>query len=129
VIPVSITLRVNRILGPGPALALATGLLFSGCSYSAVTGPHSGPAKIGESDTHFFYTKCGLGETLFDIDGSLWQPVGIDLAEERPPAGVGSPDDEGTLTLVAPDRAEFRSSQGRVFVLERRPGDLVTDGC
>lgn len=111
------------------AVALCLGL--GACTYSSETAPQSGPATIGVSISYSVYTECGFRLSLFDLDGSLWTPVDVDPAEmTRVPAGFESPDDEGTITLMSPERAEYRSSQGRVLVLARHEGNLEQpSGC
>jgi hypothetical protein len=100
-----------------------------GCTFTSVYKPHSGPAEIGVPVKDSFFTECGLHQTVFDLDGSLWVPVDVDPNEQRALDGVETPVDMGTLTLVAPDRAEYRSSSGRVFTLARREGDLTVREC
>jgi hypothetical protein len=104
-------------------------LVFLGCTAPSEVVARSGPAVIGVPVPGVFYTGCGLGQTVFDIDGSLWQPMDVDLADTKPPEDVASPNDEGTVTLVRSDRAAFTSSTGAVFTLSRREGSQVNPGC
>lgn len=113
---------MNLILRIAVVLYLGLG----GCTYSSETAPHSEPATIGVPIEYSLDTDCGLRLSLFDLDGSLWMPLDVDPAEmNRTPAGFYGPHDEGTITLISPDRAEYRSSQGRVLVLVRHDGNLV----
>jgi hypothetical protein len=125
---------------PSPADAIVRGLvglikigiitlLVIGCAAPSEVVARSGPAVIGVPVPGAFHTGCGLGQTVFDIDRSLWQPMDIDLADTKPPEDVASPNDEGTLTLVRSDRAAFTSSTGAVFMLSRREGSQVNPGC
>lgn len=113
--------------------AIVSGLLLvvitAGCSFEASQVPHSSPTTIGSSVQGTFFTGCGLHQTVFDIDGSLWAPRDLEASESAAPPGVATPQDDGTLSLVQRDLAEYTSSQGVTFALVRRPGSLVQRDC
>ena len=85
--------------------------------------PTSGTVEMGveyEFDSH----HCGL-QWLTDFDGSFWIP------EEAPGK---DPDfyynqDQGTMTLVSANTAEYRSSTGEVAELHRYEGPIVLEGA
>ena len=124
-----------RTTGHGAARALlVVGLTVfqMACSYSAQGAAHSGPAAIGVPE------KIGLwdcedardGPTVVDFDESLWLPVGADPANLMSLADAADgPGDWATMTLVAADRAEYRSNRGPVFTFERHGDTLTFEGC
>lgn len=104
-------------------------LLVGACTYTSIVTPKSEPTSVGTSAEYTVYVGCGLRQSVFDLDGSLWVPVGVSSEDmSRTPAGFEAPDDTGMLTLVARNRAEFLSSQGRLIVLDRHEGNLEIDG-
>lgn len=111
------------------ALVALVSIGIVSCTFSSVYEPLSPPAEIGVPVEGTFFTECGLHQTVFDLDGSLWAPVDLDPADRRPPDGVRSPTDTGSLTLLAPNRAQYRSSMGRVFELQRREAELRVSDC
>jgi len=125
----------KRITGHRPTRALlvvALAIFPMACSYSATAAAHSGPATLGVPE------KVGLwdcedardGPTLADFDKSLWLPVGADPADLMNLAEVADgPGDTGTMTLVAADRAEYRSDRGPVFAFERDGDTFEFKGC
>lgn len=107
----------------------AVALILMGCTVCGEYDVgHSARVPVGSSEETNIYTECGLRQSLFDLDGSLWRPLHPSAAEQAPP-GIGVPTDEGTLTLVAQDRAEWRSKLGGVVPLVRREGSLTVCGC
>ena len=85
--------------------------------------PASGAVEMGV-EYEFDSQHCGL-EWLTDFDGSFWTP------EEVPGK---DPDfyynqDQGTMTLVSANTAEYRSSTGEVAVLHRHEGPIVVEGA
>ena len=112
-------------------LSLALAVLVAACTFVSVVTPKSGPASVGSSAPYTVYVGCGLRQSLFDLDGSLWVPIGVSNEDfTKTPSGFVGPDDAGTLSLVAPDKAEYRSSQGRVIELVRHAGNLeIPSGC
>lgn len=122
-------LRRPRPFSTGRRMALVVLAFVAGCTFTQEYVPLSEPVPIGTSVQQSFFTGCGLGQTVFDLDGSLWQPRDLDLEVTTPPPGVDSPNDEGTITLLSPDLAEFTSSVGGTFALVRRPGTLAVQGC
>ena len=111
------------------SLALATA--SCGLYVVSVVTPESGPASVGSSAPYTVYVGCGFRQSVFDLDGSLWVPIGVSNEDlTKTPSGFVGPDDAGTLSLVAPDKVEYRSSQGRVIELVRHAGDLeIPSGC
>jgi hypothetical protein len=76
---------------------------------------------------------CGetpAGPTFADFDESLWFPVEADPFHFVSPTvdGIG-PADSGTMTLVAPDRAEYRTHGGQLFTFERAGNEFTFEGC
>lgn len=114
---------------------LLSALAAVGCSATATA--HSAPAPSGRAPTHVAATEpppvangclqhhapCGSGVTLgkrypFEIDvhcgvtnagfdGRLWRADPPLIDGGNPPPGWDSPYQAGTMTLTAPDQAEF----------------------
>ena len=114
---------------PRAVFALTVIVVLAAC-VSSEYAPHSDPIEVGHSVRQIVATECGLDNAVFDIDGSLWVPTVIS-AEDREgvPAGFEADNDNGLLTLVSEDEAEYRSSQGRVVTLRRLSGNLVVQDC
>jgi len=110
------------------AVLLALAVAVSACHWSSTDAPHSGPAEIGVPVEWIINTSCGLDWAVYDLDGSLWSPTGIE-AGDRNGTAAGDDNDVGTLTLISKDRAEYRTSLGRVVPLARLPGDFTRDDC
>ena len=107
-------------------------IFLTACSYSATAAAHSRPATLGVPE------KVGLwdcedardGPTLADFDKSLWLPIGADPADLMDLADVADgPGDTATMTLVAADRAEYRSDRGPVFTFARHGDTYTFEGC
>jgi hypothetical protein len=78
-------------------------------------GPPDGPgAVIGVAYPFDLYTHCGVRSARFD--GRDWNadPPLLDEYGANPPPGWGNPFDRGTMTLIGPNLAEFRSDAGHV---------------
>jgi hypothetical protein len=127
------TLRTRSTRAAAGALllvVLATAL--GACSYSSTTAAHSGPATLGVPQAIGLW-DCGevpSGPTVVDFDESLWLPVGADPYElASPPVDGDGPADTGTMTLLAPGRAEYRSDRGPVFTFERHGDEFTFEGC
>lgn len=105
---------------------------LSACSYSSTTAAHSGPATLGVPQEIGLW-DCGeapSGPTIVDFDESLWLPDGADPVEvANPPVDGNGPADTGTITLVAPDLAEYRSDRGPAFAFERHGDEFTFEGC
>jgi hypothetical protein len=89
-----------------------------------VEGPPFGPgAEVGVGYEYSLYTHCGI--LWAEFDGRLWDasPALADQAG-NPPPGWGNPYDEGTMSLLEEDLAEFRSSNGQVARFRPRPPSL-----
>lgn len=113
--------------------AMATGALASllvACVFVGEYAPVSESAVLGVPVSYELYTECGLAQSAVDFDASMWTPIGVSAEElSHTPIGLESPRDPGTLTLVEPDRATFRSNTGRVFDFERHAGNLERRDC
>jgi hypothetical protein len=67
-----------------------------------------------------------------DFDGSFWGPVGTGPTSSgsgNPPAGYGNPIDLGTITLISPTRAQYRSRTGTVSQWSRHAGPQIGSAC
>jgi len=85
-------------------------------------GPPDGPGAVIGVDYPFdLYTHCGVRSARFD--GRDWNadPSLLDEYGANPPPGWGNPFDHGTMTLLEPDLAEFRSDAGHVAQFRPRP--------
>jgi len=95
--------------------------------------PRSGRASRGVSYQFQLYTHCGLDWPLaMDFDGSFWDPIGPGPASDgngNPPVGFGNPIDRGTITLISPTLAQYRSSSGTMMQWRRHPGPQISGGC
>jgi len=95
--------------------------------------PRSGRATLGVSYRIELYTHCGLDwPQAMDFDGSFWDPIGPGPASDGhgdPPAGFGNPIDRGTITLISPTLAQYRSSTGTLMQWRRHPGPQISGGC
>ena len=111
------------------AAALLVAVAVAGCGSRetpASTLPGSvrgGPLTIAVGETAGFamYTHCGVESTQFN--GRTWDAVEPLYAPDRlgPPRGWGNPEQEGRLTLEAPDRAVFAARGERVVLLPAAP--------
>ena len=95
------------------------------------SSPQSGRASVGATYRFQLYTHCGLDWPLaMDFDGSFWDPIGVASdGYGNPPPGYGNPIDRGTITLISPTLARYRSSTGTVMQWHRHPGSQFSDGC
>jgi hypothetical protein len=95
--------------------------------------PQSGHADLGVVYRFQLYTHCGLeAPTAMDFDGSFWDPVGARPTSSgggNPPAGYGNPIDLGTITLISPTRAQYRSRTGTVSQWSRHAGPQIGSPC
>jgi hypothetical protein len=93
--------------------------------------PSSGHVTQGVAYQFRLYTHCGLNyPTGPDFDGSFWESVGAgDDGSANPPPGFGNPFDNGTMTLLSANLAEYRSSQGVVMRFTRQSGSRVASPC
>lgn len=95
-------------------------------------GPPDGPgAVIGVAYPLELYTHCGVLSARFD--GRDWNadPPLLDQYGANPPPGWGNPFDQGTMTLLGPNLAEFRSGAGEVARFRPRPAGEPdpAEGC
>lgn len=85
--------------------------------------PGSVDVDVGVRYRYTAYTHCGIGHSL-DFDGSFWRPLGADDAE------LDDPFEQGVITLVSENEAEFESSStGATVLLERLHGPQVISPC
>jgi|ERR1700694_60044 len=105
---------------PGPANSREPQPVSSTGQY--VFYSHSGHVTQGLRYQFRLYTHCGLNDpTGPDFDGSFWTSVGPgDDGSGNPPAGFGNPYDNGTMTLISANVAEYRSSSGTFMRFNRQ---------
>ncbi|MEA2634147.1 MAG: hypothetical protein QOH92_914 [Chloroflexota bacterium] len=93
----------------------------------------SGRVSVGVTYRFRLYTHCGLDWPLaMDFDGSFWSPVGPGPASDGSgnlPAGYGNPYDEGTITLISPTLAQYRTRTGTVSQWSRHAGPQISSPC
>lgn len=74
------------------------------------------------------YTHCGL--RAIEFDGDRWAIEGaLDDGSGNPPPGFGNPIDAGTVTLLSPDEAIYRSQFGVERRITRGGGLPPVEGC
>ena len=98
------------------------GSAFGQVEWGPKPGPPDGPgAVIGVSYPFDLYTHCGVVSARFD--GRDWNadPPLLDDYGANPPSGWGNPFDRGTMTLLEPDLAEYRSDAGQIARFRPRP--------
>ncbi len=75
---------------------------------------------------------CGVGSPI-DFDGSLWDVLGAqdgrDAAVSEDQLGELINAGSGTMTLVDPDHAVFRTQSGLLLGLRRHQGPKAFQGC
>ena len=95
--------------------------------------PRSGRVTVGVPYRFRLYTHCGLDWPLaMDFDGSFWDPIGAGPASDvggNRPSGFGNPYDQGTVTLISPTLAQYRSSTGTVLQWSRHAGPQISSLC
>jgi hypothetical protein len=93
--------------------------------------PQSGRVSLGVPYRITLLTHCGLDWPIaVDFDGSFWDPSGsVGQGTGNPPPGIGNPTDQGIITLVAPDVAEYRSRGGVIVRFNRHPGPRAAVPC
>ena len=94
--------------------------------------PISSPVKEDVEYRFSIHTHCGLDVAVVDFDGSFWDHVGpTDGSDQNtnPGNGFADPSDDGTMTLVYEERAEYESSMGAPAYFERHEGSKVFPGC
>jgi hypothetical protein len=75
-------------------------------------------------------THCGLDRSYPDFDSSFWRYVGTGPSGGiNAPPGFGNPIDEGTMTLLDEETAEFRSPSGKVARFGRIGGPIEILAC
>lgn len=87
--------------------------------------PISAPVEMDVA-YRFDAGHCGL-DHLTDFDGSFWDPVNPNHPSEEPLFFYNQ--DVGTIELVGPDEARYRSSSGDEVTLLRIAGPVVTQPC
>ncbi len=93
--------------------------------------PNSGHVTQGVAYYFRLYTHCGLNyPTGPDFDGSFWESSGAgDDGSGNPPPRFGNPFDNGTITLLSANLAEYRSAQGVLIRFTRHGGSKVASPC
>jgi hypothetical protein len=95
--------------------------------------PRSGHATVGVPYRYRLYTHCGLDSpTSMDFDSSFWDAIGQGPASDgsgNPPPGYGNPYDDGTITLISPTLAQYRSRTGLVSQWRRHAGPEISSPC
>ena len=95
--------------------------------------PVSARIRGGVLYTYVAFTHCGFTPTTFDFDGSFWRVSNAAGAEPgaaaNPPAGIGNPEDQGTIVLVSPTDAVFTSQSGILVPLARVDGPQAGFPC
>jgi hypothetical protein len=95
--------------------------------------PVSARIRGGVLYAYVAYTHCGFTPTTFDFDGSFWRVANAGAAEPgaaaNPPAGIGNPEDQGTVVLVSPTDAVFTSQSGILVPLVRVDGPQAGFPC
>jgi hypothetical protein len=92
---------------------------------------HSGNITQGVRYQFRLYTHCGLNvPTGPDFDGSFWTTAGPgDDGSGNPPAGFGNPFDNGTMTLISANVAEYRASSGAIVRFTRQASTKTGGLC
>lgn len=78
------------------------------------------------------FTHCPLLPSYVDFDGSFWDSAGPEPVTDGyggGPPGFEQPYDQGVMTLVAPDRAEYRSQKGQIMRFTRHAGTITASPC
>jgi hypothetical protein len=75
--------------------------------------PTLDPAGPRPSTSFELYTHCGVERSLIRFDGSYWRAL------SAPSGPLADPFDQGTMTLLSADRAEYVSDSGTTVLLER----------
>jgi hypothetical protein len=94
--------------------------------------PTSAHVTPGVAYRFSIFTHCPLTPADVDFDGSFWDPAGPTPVTDGyggGPPGFEQPSDQGVMTLVAPDRAEYRSQKGEVMRFTRHPGTIIASMC
>ena len=115
---------------PAPAVAAAPQPLGNG---QFRFFPASAHINLGVPYRFALNTHCGLDfPVAVDFDQSFWDPIGPGPASDghgNPPPGFANPIDHGSMTLISPTRARFRSSGGAVIQFNRHAGARVSSAC
>lgn len=125
------TARGTMLASSLPPLASSSEPQPAGSTGRFVFYPNSGPVAQGVAYWFRLYTHCGLNyPTGPDFDGSFWDSTGAaDDGSGNPPPGFGNPFDNGTMTLLSANLAEYRSSQGVTMRFTRHSGSKVASPC
>lgn len=96
-----------------PVVLFIVMAVVTGCG--AADSPQQAGGAAASSTTPFtVYTHCGVENVR--IDGQWWhaKPPLYNRDRSGPPEGWGDPHQDGSLTMVAPDRAVFEALGQRV---------------
>ena len=94
--------------------------------------PTSARVTPGVAYRFSIFTHCPLLPSYVDFDGSFWDSAGPEPVTDGyggGPPGFQQPYDQGVMTLVAHDRAEYRSQKGKVMRFTRHPGTVIASLC
>jgi len=94
--------------------------------------PTSAHVTPGVAYRFSILTHCPLLPSYVDFDGSFWDSAGPEPVTDGyggGPPGFAQPFDQGVMTLVAPDRAEYRSQKGEVMRFTRHAGTFTASLC
>ena len=93
--------------------------------------PVSARIRGGVLYQYVAFTHCGFTPTTFDFDGSFWTVVNGagEGGGANPPAGIGNPEDTGTIALVGPNEAVFTAQSGMLVALARSDGPQTGFPC
>ncbi len=109
---VDVQLESSNLLEPDALLALAESLVAVDRGWFAEYGTY--PSPEGPFD---LYVHCGVEWLQFR--GRWWRTDPLADGNGNPPAGWGNPYDNGQLTIVGLDTAEYTSSVGEVVIFQR----------
>jgi hypothetical protein len=91
--------------------------------------PPCGPGALpGVAYPYELRTHCGIADTFFD--GRFWvADPPLDDGSHNPPRGWDNPTQEGTISLLAADRAQFRSDRDLVARFRPAPASYESAEC
>lgn len=107
-----------------PVVLFIVMAVVTGCG--AADSPQQAGGAAASSTTPFtVYTHCGVENVR--IDGQWWhaKPPLYNQDQSGPPEGWGDPHQDGSLTMVAPDRAVFDALGQRVVFVPAAENEPV----
>lgn len=89
-----------------------------------IVQPDSSPVLAGVSVAIRINTHCGLDRAVIDFAGSLWS------VRAAPPEGrLADPFETGTIQLLSPTLAQFKSDRSFLLLLDRLPASIEIVPC